>query len=768
MPDINITLDNSDKVVNVTLEQEEPVIEVEVVSSGPAGAPGYTPVKGVDYFDGYTPVKGVDYFDGADGADGYTPVKGVDYFDGADGADGVSPEVSIGVITGGHSVTITDADHPGGQTFNIMDGTDGADGNDGNDGVSPTVSVTTITGGHQVDVTDAGGTTSFNVMDGADGTNGTNGQDGVSPGVTVATITGGHSVTITDADHPGGQSFNVMDGATGLTGPGVPNGGAAGQMLVKNSGTDQDTKWSPFKLPCGTLDNTSTATVMTVTIPGVTALEAGVAILVENNVIDSASGVTLNVNGLGAKPLYSSMSAATAITTLYKKGYTALFVYDENRVAGGCWVFYYGYYASGSNTIGYQLRTNKTSLPMADKVYRYRLLFTSPDGTKFIGANTSTSTDATTSKTPNTRAIDPFGRIVYYGTTTAVNAGSRPGATYIWDQYEIVLGYSFNWTGAALTLTSWNPVYLKCAPQADGSAIIDATAPIVQSLPSTKDGKIYVFLGVAYDATHIELYAWHPVYYYDGGIRLWTNPKAIPSASSATPAALGTAAAGSSNDYARADHVHAKPTAADIGATPSPFVVTLTPTSLDLSGIMNKTPAEIWDAYKAGQQIIFYVPMLNATVIANEYIEYDLNSDGENDAVVVYAYFPYTWMDNREVYVTLYTDLSTSIYGIVAYDFAAVVVNDDYSSESEPDVTILPCPMTYDFGECDELTVSPSRGYQGQYHFTFTCPSGTPTVLTFNGYVDGTSGDTLEAGKRYEVDIWNGVALIKNIEVTAI
>lgn len=37
-------------------------------------------------FDGYTPVKGIDYFDGQDGqpgkdgADGHTPVKGVDYF----------------------------------------------------------------------------------------------------------------------------------------------------------------------------------------------------------------------------------------------------------------------------------------------------------------------------------------------------------------------------------------------------------------------------------------------------------------------------------------------------------------------------------------------------------------------------------------------------------------------------------------------------------------------------------------------------------------
>lgn len=48
--------------------------------------------------------------------------------DGQDGADGVSPEVTIETITGGHSVTITDADHPGGQTFDVMDGQDGAPG----------------------------------------------------------------------------------------------------------------------------------------------------------------------------------------------------------------------------------------------------------------------------------------------------------------------------------------------------------------------------------------------------------------------------------------------------------------------------------------------------------------------------------------------------------------------------------------------------------------------------------------------------------------
>lgn len=46
----------------------------------------------------------------------------------------------------------------------------------------------------------------------------------------------------------------------------------------------------------------------------------------------------------------------------------------------------------------------------------------------------------------------------------------------------------------------------------------------------------------------------------------------IPSASSATPQALGTATAGTSTDFSRADHVHDKPTytASDVGAIPTP------------------------------------------------------------------------------------------------------------------------------------------------------------------------------------------------------
>lgn len=83
---------------------------------------------------------------------------------------------------------------------------------DGADGISPIATITEISGGHEVTIVDADGTKSFDVMDGEKG------DDGVSPEVSIASITGGHAVTITDADHPTGQTFNVMDGAGGQDG----------------------------------------------------------------------------------------------------------------------------------------------------------------------------------------------------------------------------------------------------------------------------------------------------------------------------------------------------------------------------------------------------------------------------------------------------------------------------------------------------------------------------------------------------------------------
>lgn len=168
------------------------------------------------------------------------------------------------------------------------------------------------------------------------------------------------------------------------------------------------------------------------------------------------------------------------------------------------------------DSLGYELRTNHICMTASDSCGASRIWLTSADGTKMVPINTSTSGTSTTPKTLNTRPINPFGRIIYYPSSGHMN--SYLNANTQWDQQYLTIGYSY-----VVALTSGLPVYLRCTPQSDGSAVM---ADVVQALPSTNDGYIYIFLGVAYGTTTMELQMHHPVYYHDGtSIRLWTNAK---------------------------------------------------------------------------------------------------------------------------------------------------------------------------------------------------------------------------------------------------
>lgn len=272
-------------------------------------------------------------------------------------------------------------------------------------------------------------------------------------------------------------------------------------------------------IPFAQVDAGSTSTAFTASCPEITELRDGVCIFLMNGRVTSESGFTVNINSLGAKPVYSTLAAASRATTLFNINYTLLLVYNSKRVEGGCWDAYYGY-DSNSNSIGYQLRTNSTSMQTTDKFYRYRLLFTAADNQHYVPVNTSNSTNATAARSVTQRPINPFGAIFYYGHTTAINAGAYPTSSYMWKQYNFEMGYSFG----TIALTQAQPVYIVCDPQTDGSAIINSTTPYVQALPTTADGKIYIFLGVATGATTVEIVPEHPVYCYrNGGIRLWTG-----------------------------------------------------------------------------------------------------------------------------------------------------------------------------------------------------------------------------------------------------
>lgn len=232
------------------------------------------------------------------------------------------------------------------------------------------------------------------------GAPGNPGAGGYAPEVTFEQIDGGHRITITSAAHPEGQSFDVMDGTGGgvtvddalsgsstnpvqnkvvkaaLDGKGTYSKPASGipktDMAedVQTSLGKADTALQNVKIPKGELNGTSTSTVMTATIDGVTALYDGLPIWLKNGVETSAAGVTLNINNLGAKPIYASQSAATAITTQFNVNYTALLIYNSTRVTGGCWDYVYGYETNTTYTpvkLGFGYTTCSTAEATAAK-----------------------------------------------------------------------------------------------------------------------------------------------------------------------------------------------------------------------------------------------------------------------------------------------------------------------------------------------------------------------------------------------------------------
>ena len=325
-------------------------------------------------------------------------------------------------------------------------------------------------------------------------------------------------VTINDSNHltaaklitSGGTSSQFIKGDGSLdsnTYAGAQTSGGAANKAVS--------------IPFGQVDSTSTSTAFTATVDGITELRDGVCVYLKNGVVTSATNCTLDVNGLGAKPIYSSQAATTRVTSTFNINYTDLFVYNSSRVEGGCWDLFYGY-NSDTNTRGYEtLEYYSGSKKVKTACQRYQILLTCMDG-HLLPVYSGTYTTGT-SKTLTTEKFNPNGQVYYYAVTGVLEAGASPANGVLFTQaaYNMAdLRYSFN-TGT--TLTAGNDVYLVCVPQDDGSAVLH-TSPIAFSLPSTEDGLIYKRLGKVYDTYRIVLEQDKPCYYYkNGSINLWTG-----------------------------------------------------------------------------------------------------------------------------------------------------------------------------------------------------------------------------------------------------
>lgn len=160
---------------------------------------------------------------------------------------------------------------------------------------------------------------------------------------------------------------------------------------------------------------------------------------------------------------------------------------------------------------------------------RYKICFTKRDGS-ILPAN-AVDNNVNTGKAMTTEAFDPFGPIYYLYSSSSIAAGSTNNGGAFYRQWGdlVDLRYSFNLNRSTTPYTlptKYAPVYVVVVAQSDGTVKLDTTAPITQTLPSTPDGKLYIYLGNTYSDDipyRITLGIEHPIYFYKNGLKYYSG-----------------------------------------------------------------------------------------------------------------------------------------------------------------------------------------------------------------------------------------------------
>lgn len=192
--------------------------------------------------------------------------------------------------------------------------------------------------------------------------------------------------------------------------------------------------------------------------------------------------------------------------------------YHENMSGSGAtglngwWVdFYYD-----SNTTYYL--NGFGAITADDAIPRYTLSMQTSAGT-WNSITTNGVTAATSSAT--TKGFVLGSDVVYYDRANGIASGAvgYSGSGYI-AFYHIDFRYSSN---ALDTLIYGLPIYLVgTVNQTDKLFYLDQTTWWTQTLPTSEDGKVYIYLGSAASARALSLHNEHPIYEYKNGhIRLY-------------------------------------------------------------------------------------------------------------------------------------------------------------------------------------------------------------------------------------------------------
>lgn len=230
----------------------------------------------------------------------------------------------------------------------------------------------------------------------------------------------------------------------------------------------------------------------------------------------AVASLTMDVNETGAKPIKCVRNGAIANLASagdIQENNTLIFSYD-----GTNWTAISLDYNSNTTYSVFDSLVHANGAFIADSViYRYQLCF-HMDEDRITPLNNVSNGYKNTNKAILTEVeFDPFGEIYYYVTTSTIAKDASAAATNMtYARGAVDLRYSLNISASVNALTEAKDVYMKVIPLSNGKVKLAAAFPLVQELPNTNDGYLYIFLGRAYSTYQMSLYPHHPIYYHDG------------------------------------------------------------------------------------------------------------------------------------------------------------------------------------------------------------------------------------------------------------
>lgn len=347
------------------------------------------------------------------------------------------------------------------------------------------------------------------------------------------------------------------------------------------------------------------AKVVTVS-PAVTELTTGLTIAVKFQYANTGSNPTLNVNSLGAKAIkrYGTTAAGTSAASNWNANSVVMLTYD-----GTYWMLvdWNNTTYSGMSDAEYQAGTSTTNRLITPARLKAAIELHAPvqsvnGATGDVAVNVPTKTSDLTN---DSGFITSAPVTSVNGQTGAVNldatdVGALPDTTVIPSKTSQLTNDSGFLTSAPVTSVN------------NKTGAVSLTASDVGALPSST-----AIPSATSDLTN------------DSG---FITAADVPDASSITPAMDGTGAAGTSDDYARADHVHpadtskqdaltsAQLSAVNSGATANDFAIndasvlcTITPIEPTLTnGSHDSTYGGCW-YYKRGCTVTVHIGVTGLT-----------------------------------------------------------------------------------------------------------------------------------------------------------